>query len=128
MKSALFLAAALSLATLSLPAQANTTEGLETGTLVICDTQKQVERLGVLFKDKLDDAIKTVNTEVKDPQACGMVEAFYVSGKPIGTVRSKSHTFHVVPIIVVAVNTPRGQQPVNSTVYFTLVKVQEYSV
>lgn len=127
MKSALFVAL-LSLAALSLPAQANTNEGLETGTLLICDTQKQVERLGELFEGKADAAISTVNAEVKDPTACGMAELFYVSGKPLGTVRSKSHTFHIVPIIVVAVNTPRGQQPVNSTVYFTLVKVQEFSV
>ena len=126
MKSALVVAL-LSLATLSLPAQANT-EGLETGALVICDTQKQIERLGELFEGKADAAISAVNVEASDPTACGMADVAYVAGKPLGTVRSKSHAFHVVPIIVVAVNTPRGQQPVNSTVYFTLVKVQEFSV
>jgi hypothetical protein len=123
MKSALRIAL-LSLA-FGLPAQA---DEVERGTIMICDTQKQVERLGQLFEGKPQPALNTVNAEENNPTACGAVDAAYVQGKVLGTVRSKSHTFHVVPIIVVGVNTPGGFQPVNSAVFFTLVRVVEYSV
>ena len=123
MKSALRIVL-LSLA-FALPAQAHE---VERGTIMICDTQKQAERLGQIFEGNPQVALSAVNTEENNPTACGAVDAAYVQGKVLGTVRSKSHTFRVVPIIVVGVNTPAGLQPVNSAVFFTLVKVVEYSV
>src|SRR5262245_8692142 len=123
MKSALF-AAVVSLA-VGLPAQAN---AIERGALMICDTQKQAERLGQIFEGNPQVALSAVNTEENNPTACGVVDVVYAPGKVLGTVRSKSHTFQVVPVLVVGVNTPGGFQPVNSTVFFTLVRVVEYSV
>lgn len=106
------------------PAHAN---GIETGTIMVCDTQQQVERVGQLFDgNNAQAAIGAVNSTEKD--ACGVAEVTYVQGKPMATVRSKSHTFHVVPVIVVGVNTPGGLQPVDSAVLFTLVQVKEYSI
>ena len=101
MKSALRIAL-LSLA-IGLPAQANE---VERGALMICDTQKQVERLGELSDKTPQAALSAVNTEANDPTACAAVDALYVQGKVLGTVRSKSHTFQVVPVIVVGINTP----------------------
>lgn len=123
MKATLY-AALLSL-TVILPTQAHE---IEHGSVMICDTQKQAERLGQLFEGKPQVAIAAVNVEENSATACGVAEVTYVQGKVLGTVRSKSHTFHVIPIIVVAVNTPAGLQPVNSAVYFTLVQVREYSI
>jgi hypothetical protein len=122
MKTVLFTALLATLVALS--AQASE---VETGTVMICDTQKQAERLGQVFDGKPEAAISTVNLEVSDPNACGLANVAYVQGKLLGTVRSKSQAFHVVPIIVVGVNTPFGLRPVNSVVYFTLVKVEELS-
>lgn len=123
MKSALC-AALLALA-FCLPAQAYE---VETGAVMICDTQKQVERLGELFEGKPEAAIGTVNLEEGNPNACGVAQVAYVQGKLLGTVRSKSQAFHVVPIIVVGVNTPFGLRSVDSAVFFALVKVEEHSV
>ena len=116
--------ALLSLA-IGLPAQA---QEVEKGPLLICDTQKQVERLGEIFDGKAPDALQAVNAEENNPNACGAADVAFVPGKVLGTVRSKSHTFHVVPIIVFGVNTPAGLQPVNSGVFFTLRLVKEYSI
>jgi hypothetical protein len=123
MKSALRIALLSLLA--GLPAQAHE---VESGAIMVCDTQKQVERLGELFDGKPQVSIRKVNTEVDNPTACGLAEVTYVKGKVLGTVRSKSHTFHVVPIIVVGVNSPAGLRPVDAAVYFTLVPVKEYSI
>jgi hypothetical protein len=110
---------------IGLPAQA---QEVERGPLLICDTQAQVERLGQIYEGKAPDALRTVNTEVNNPTACAAADVEFVPGKVLGMVRSKSHTFQVVPIIVVGVNTPAGIQPVNAAVYFTLRAVREYSI
>src|SRR5262245_35708665 len=123
MKSALRIAL-LSLA-IGLPAQAHE---IQRGTLMICDTQKQVERLGELFEGNSQVALSAVNTEEKNPNACGSADVAYVQGKVLPPGPSQSHAFHVIPIIVVGVNTPNGMQPVNSTVFFTLGRVREYSI
>ena len=100
---------------------------LETGTIVVCDTQQQVERFGQAFDgSNAQVALSAANSE--EANACGVAEATYVKGKPVATVRSKSHTFHVVPVIVVGVNTPGGFQAVDSAVLFTLVQVKEYAI
>ena len=59
-------------------------------------------------------------------RACGVADVAYVRGEPIGTVRSKSRTFHVVPIIVLAVNSPSRYQPLQAT-FFALAEVDEHS-
>lgn len=110
---------------IGLPAHA---QEFERGPLLICDTQKQIERLGQIYEGKAPVALSTVNAEENNPNACGSADVAFVPGKVLGTVRSKSHTFHVIPIIVIGVNTPAGIQPVNSGVFFTLRLVKEYSI
>src|SRR5262249_55675550 len=117
--------ALLSLAVAAFGASAQAKD-IETGAIVICDTQQQVERLGQLFDGSPEAALKAVNAEQKD--ACGAADVVYLTGKPVGTVRNKANTFHVVPVIVVGLNTPNGFQPVSSTVLFSLVKVREFSI
>jgi hypothetical protein len=120
-KSALY--AAMFTVTFAVAAQAS---GIETGTVMVCDTQQQAERFGELFNGNAEKALAAVNKEHKD--ACGVADVAYVQGKPMATVRSKSHTFHVVPVIVVGVNTPSGLQPVNSAVLFSVIEVREFSI
>jgi hypothetical protein len=123
MRNALYIAL-LSLA-FGLPAQA---QEVERGPLLICDTQAQVERLGQIYEGQAPAALQTVNTEVNNPTACAAADVAFVPGKVLGTVRSKSHTFQVVPIIVVGINTPAGLQPLNAAVFFTLRQIKEYSI
>jgi hypothetical protein len=125
MKSALRLAM-LSLL-MSLPAHAYAHE-VETGAIMVCDTQQQVERYAQLFDGNPQVAISAVNAEANDPTACAMVEAAYVQGPPIEIARSKSYAFSIVPIVVVGVSKPNGYQQIRPALFFTLVKVKEFAV
>jgi hypothetical protein len=89
----------------SLPAQAYE---LETGPVMICDTQKQVERLAQLFDGDLQVAVSAINNEEQNPSACGVVDAAYVQGRELGVARGGSHAFRIIPIVVVAADTPAG--------------------
>ena len=101
---------------------------VETGTLMICDTQAQVERYAQVFDGNHERAIRTVNAEANNPNACGMIDVAYVQAPDLGMARTMSHAFRVIPVAVIAVNTPGGFRPVNSALYFTLVKVKEFAV
>src|ERR1700675_2095723 len=70
---------ALHLALLSLlacyPAQA---QEYEHGTALLCDSQQQVERYVALFKGEERSTVEAVNTEEKDPNACGLASVAFV--------------------------------------------------
>jgi len=121
--------AALILATLSLrifvPAYAYETT---TGAVMICDTQKQVERYVQLFDGDPQVAIHTVNTEENNPNACALVDVSYVEGPEVGMARSISYAFRIVPIAVVGVNTSRGYGPVKPALFFMPIKIDELAV
>jgi hypothetical protein len=123
MKTALIVAI-LSLIT-CLPAHAYETE---TGAVMICDTQKQVERYVQVFNGNPQAAIRAVNTEENDPNACALVDVSYVQGPDVGMARSSSHAFRIVPIAVVGVNTSRGYAPVKPDLFFTPVEIKELAV
>ena len=122
---------ALHLATLALmiclPAPAHAHE-IETGTVVICDTQEQVERYAQLFDGDQEAAIRAVNTEENNPNACALVDVSYVQGPDVGMARSSSHAFRIVPIVVVGVNTSRGYGSVTPALFFTPVEINELAV
>jgi hypothetical protein len=101
---------------------------LETGSVLICDTQQQVERYVQLFDGDDQVAISAVNTEEHDPNACSLVEAAYVQGPQVGVERSRSYAFGVAPIVVVAIATERGYKPVKPGIFFTLVRINEFAV
>jgi hypothetical protein len=108
-----------------LPAQAYE---LETGPVMICDTQKQVERLAQVFDGDQQVAVRAINNEERNPSACGVVDVAYVQGPELGVARSGSHTFRIIPIVVVAADTPAGYRKAEPALFFTLVEVVEYAV
>jgi len=108
-----------------LPAQAYETE---TGAVMICDTQKQVERYVQVFDGNPRAAIRAVNTEENDPNACALVDVSYVQGPDVSMARSSSHAFRIVPIAVVGVSTSSGSTPVKPALFFTPVEIKELSV
>jgi hypothetical protein len=109
---------------ISLPAQAYE---LETGTITLCDTQKQVERLAQLFDGDLKVAVGAINTEEHNPNACGTADVAYVQGPEIGVARSGSHAFRIVPVVVVAADDAAGYQATKPALFFTLVEIEEYT-
>ena|SRR5262245_2820795 len=120
---------ALGLAMLSflicLPARAYE---VETGSVLICDTQQQVERFVQLFDGNHQLAITAVNTEERDPNACVMADVAYVKGPQVGVARSKSHAFEITPVVVVGTTAPRGYRPVKPALFFSLVNLKEFAV
>src|SRR5262245_9772785 len=123
MKPALCIAA-LSLL-ISLSAQAYE---VETGPVMLCDTQKQAERFVQYFDGNQEAALGAVNAEEHNPSACAIVEVAYVQGEPLGVERTLSHAFRITPVAVVAMKTPGGFQQVAPVVFFTPVKLKEYAV
>ena len=101
---------------------------LETGSITICDTQKQVERFVELFDESPQAAMSAVNAEENNPNACAEVDISYVPGPKLGVARSRSHAFQIMPIVVVDVKTPGGYRPVKPAMFFTVVEVKEFAV
>jgi hypothetical protein len=114
----------LALPVLLLAAPAGAHE-IETGSGVICDTREQAQRLALLLDDDAQAAIRTVNAEAHDANACALATVAYVRGAKAGTARSKAGTFEIVEVLVVGVETRRGLQQASPAVYFTLFRVEE---
>ena len=98
---------------------------IETGSGVICDTREQAQRLALLFEDDAQAAIRTINAEAHDANACAFATVAYVRGAKAGNARSKAGTFEIVEVLVVGVETRRGLQQASPAVYFTLFKIEE---
>ena len=100
----------------------------EYGTTLLCDSQKQVERYVALFKGEEQPTADAVNTEEKNPTACGLATVAFVRGSELGTARNKDSAFQMFHILVIGVDTPDGLRPVRPTPYFTAFEVVEYDV
>jgi hypothetical protein len=109
---------------LCLPAQA---QEIEYGKGLICDTRQQAERLVRHLDGDVGAALRAVNAEERDPNACTVVSVAFVRGPELATVRSKDTTFQIVRILVIGVGTPSGFQSVVPAAYFSLFKVEEYA-
>jgi hypothetical protein len=101
---------------------------VQTGTVMICDTQKQVERFVTLFDGNAQIAISAVNAEEQNPTACAVADIAYVHGPQVGTARSRTEAFGIIPIIAVGVRTPAGVHAIAPAPFYTLVKIKEYAV
>jgi len=118
------LSLALSLFLMCAPAHAYE---VETGPVLICDTQEQVERFVQAFDGNQGLAINTVNVEEHDPNACGVVNVTYVLGPQVGVARSQAHAFEITVVAVIGVITPNGYQPTKLSLYFTPVSLKEFA-
>jgi hypothetical protein len=97
---------------------------IEYDTGVICDTQNQAQRLGMLLDDD-DHAIAMVNAEEGNPHACAVETVAFVRGASLATVRSKAEAFAVIEILVVGVDLESGFRSTAPDVHFMLVKIDE---
>jgi plastocyanin len=111
---------------------ASTTKALKSKVLdteydtgVVCETQKQAERLAVLLDGNEHTAIAMVNAEERDPSACAVETVAFVRGASLATARSRADTFAVVEILVVGVDHGSGFQSIPPGAYFMLVKIDE---
>ncbi|HXM61947.1 MAG TPA: hypothetical protein VN950_13910 [Terriglobales bacterium] len=68
---------------------------------------------------------RRLNAEDNSQTACGLVNAAYVRGKVLTTVRAKGETFQIVPILVIGILNETGVQSVPQNVYFSVFKIDE---
>jgi hypothetical protein len=118
-------ALALVLAAAALPARA---QEVQVGTVMICDTQKEVERVVALLHGDAQSAISAVNAEEHNPSACALADVAYLAGPQIGMARTRSDAFQIVPVIVLGLSTPAGLRTLAPAPFYALVKVTEYAV
>jgi hypothetical protein len=116
---------ALLAAPFCVPAQAS---DYEVGTSLVCDTQGQVERFVALFNGDAQAAIRVVNAEETNPNACAIMSVAYMRGMKVGMARHGENTFEIVHILVVGVETRDGVLPVRPAAYYSLFEVKEYGV
>jgi plastocyanin len=95
----------------------------ETG--VICDTQKEAERLAMLLDGNEDTAIAMVNAEERNASACAVETVAFVRGASLAVARSRADTFAVVEILVVGADLGSGFQSIAPGAYFMLVRIDE---
>jgi hypothetical protein len=100
----------------------------EVGTILVCDTQAQVERFVALFTGDAQAAIRVVNAEEQNPSACAMMNVAYMRGNHIGMARHGDSTFKIVRILVIGIESDNGMLPVRPSVYFSPFGVKEYAV
>jgi hypothetical protein len=116
---------ALLSALLGAPAKAR---DVEVDTILTCDTQGQAERVGTLLHGDAQNvvsAVREVNAEENNQTACSLVDAAYVRGKVLTTVRAKGETFQIVPILVIGILDETGVQSVPQNVYFSVFEIDE---
>jgi hypothetical protein len=116
---------ALLAAPFCVPAQA---ADYEVGTSLVCDTQGQVERFVALFNGDAQAAIRVVNAEEANPNACAIMSVAYMRGMQVGMARHGENAFEIVHILVVGVETGDGILPVRPAAYYSLFEVKEYGV
>jgi hypothetical protein len=101
---------------------------IEIGDVLLCDTQKQVERYVALYHGDQDAAVRAVNREENDPRACGVASAVFVRGPQMATARAENMAFEIVRILVLGIASQDGFRPVRPAPYFTVFGVTEYDV
>jgi hypothetical protein len=98
---------------------------VEIGTGIVCDTQRQMERFVALFDGNADAAVKAVNAEENDPNACVFGTIAFVRGPDIATARTQSATFQIVRVIVVGILTDAGFRATVPASFFSVERVDE---
>jgi hypothetical protein len=98
---------------------------VEVATGIVCDTQKQMERFVALFDGDREAAVKAVNAEDDNPNACVVGTIAYVRGPQITTLRTKSATFQIVRVLVVGILTEAGFRATVPSALFSAQRIEE---
>jgi hypothetical protein len=98
---------------------------VEVGTGIVCDTQRQMERFVALFHGETKAAVKAVNAEEGDPNACVVGTMAYVRGAEIATARTQDATFQIVRVLVVGILTEAGFRATVPAAFFSVERVEE---
>ena len=103
-----------------LPGNAETAIGVG----IMCNTLEQAERYVSLVAGGQQPvpAIVTVNTEVKDPRACGVATIAFKRDETVDTKSVRGKQIEIVRIIVIAGFNGTGWQPVTGMVQYAVME------
>jgi hypothetical protein len=110
-------------------ARAQEVTDYEVTTGLVCNTSAQVERFVSLYNgDDTAKAIRIINAEEHNDQACAVATLAFVRGKEAGTIHRGDHAYTIVHILVLGVETEQGIRPIAPAAFFTVFSVKEYGV
>jgi uncharacterized UPF0146 family protein len=96
---------------------------IEVGAGLFCNSAAQVERYLALHiaDSEPEQAIKKVNDEVRDPNACALAVIAFVRGEQSKSVEAPGGIMKVTEIVVVALQTSEGWQRVQPIRQYTAI-------
>ena len=104
---------------------ANTDQKLniEVGAGLICNSAEQVERyLALHIADSRPElAVKKVNDEVQDPNACALAAIAFVRGEESKSIDAPGGVMKVTEVVILALQTPAGWQRVQPIRQYTAI-------
>lgn len=101
-------------------------DDVQVGVGVVCDTKDQIQRFAKLSEQDGDvaQAIKSVNTEAKNPAACAQIMAAFVRGKDVAEVHRAHDALQVAEITILAVPEGNRWQVVSPVKQYTAFPVK----
>jgi hypothetical protein len=98
-------------------------KAIELGVGLICNSEAQVERyLALHVKDESPaEAIKAVNAEVQDPNACALAAIAFVRGEEGKAVPAPGGQLKITQVMIFATQTPAGWQRVPPILQYTAI-------
>jgi hypothetical protein len=112
------------------PAYPTDEDNVVIGVGIICNTPEQMGRLLVMRNDgaAIDRAVKVVNTEAKDPRACGVAAVAFMSDKMVDMRNVQGKLVQIVRINVVAAFDGKQWSRVPVMTQYALIEPQGYSI
>jgi hypothetical protein len=103
---------------------------LTIGIGIICNTPEQMLRLIGLRNTgaQAERAVKVVNTEAKDPRACGVAAVAYVTGKMVDMKNVQGKLVQIVRIDVVAAFNGQNWARIPAMTQYALIEPQGYEI
>ena len=124
------LAAALALLALAVPAPAQNKPpndgAVQVSAGLVCDTPKQIVRYVELFRGNARAAADAVNAEEGKDEACVIGVVAFIRGENVTRIKSVvDEAVQIAEILVVAVATPAGMEPIEPVHWYTIFPVDE---
>ena len=96
---------------------------IEVGVGLVCNSEQQVQRyLSLHAQDQAPEtAIKLVNTESQDPNACSIAAVAFIRGKEGAAMPAPGGQMKITEIRILAAQTPFGWQRVTGLVQYTAI-------
>jgi hypothetical protein len=112
------------------PAYSADDNDIAIGVGIICNTPEQMGRLLGMRNDgaEMDRAVKLVNTEAKDPRACGVAAVAFMSDKMVGMKNVQGKLVQIVRISVVAAFDGKQWSRVPVMTQYALIEPDGYTI